>query len=67
MKDNYDRLAQEAAEFGCSILIREREDNSHKIKLVSTKAFEILFFFYIYKITDADIQKLWGQGKELNI
>ena len=64
MKDNYDRLAQEAAEFGCSILIREREDNSHKIKLVSTKAFEIFFFFPIFIKSQMLIYRSYGdRGK----
>ena len=63
MKDNYDRLAQEAAGFGCSILIREREDNSHKIKLVSTKAFEI-FFFSIFIKSQMLIYRSYGdRGK----
>ena len=47
MKDNYDRLAQEAAEFGCSILIREREDNSDKVNLYQQRLLKIFFSIFV--------------------
>lgn len=61
VKDNDCRLAQEVAAFGCSILVREREDISH-INFCQQRLLK--YFFYIFKITETDLKKLWRHKTE---